>query len=321
VDIALLRRGSLPGLLPSKRWLILLAAAFVSAATYLAVCTLIERGHDKVLNAIDAQARFAVISVDTKIAIELQQLRELAASDRFQRREFEAFYEEARAFATRTRRQVVLLDVPGNTQIFNTAYPMHVPLREGARFLQKSELDRVRADRPYVSNLFYAPLAQKSLIAVAIPMSEGEQVLYLLGVALEPAEILAAVKDATFAKDTVTLIVDRTGIILARSKENDAYAGRAAPRNMAERQEKSGRMKGTSFDGTPIDLSYTQSELTGWAAVSFARDRRDTYWPLIAALIVALAVIVLGSINAIVANARRRRSAPPQDRDENFLFR
>jgi hypothetical protein len=320
VDIALLRRASLPGL-PSKRWLILLTAAFASVATYLGVCTLIERGHDEVLDAIDAQARFAVISVDTKIAVELQQLRDLAASDRFRRRAFEAFYEEARTFAARTRRQVVLLDVPGNTQIFNTAYPMHVPLREGARFMQKSELDRVQADRPYISNLFYAPLAQKSLIAAAIPIAEGERMLYLLGVALEPAEILGAIKDATFAKDTVTLIVDRMGIVLARSTENDAYAGRAAPRNMAERPEKSGRMKGTSFDGTPIDLSYTQSELTGWAAVSFARDRRDSYWPLIAALIVALAVIVLGSINAIVANARRRRSAPPQDRNETFLRR
>ncbi len=319
MDIALLRRASLPGL-SSKRWLILLTAAFASAATYLAVCTLIERGHDEVLDAIDAQARFAVISVDTKIAVELQQLRDLAASDRFRHRAFEAFYEEARAFAARTRRQVVLLDVPGNTQIFNTAYPMHLPLREGARFMQKSELDRVQADRPYISNLFYAPLAQKSLIAVAIPIAEGERVLYLLGIALEPAEILGAVKDVTFAKDTVTLIVDRMGIVLARSKENDTYIGRAAPRNMAERPEKSGRMKGTSFDGTPIDLSYTQSELTGWAAVSFARDRRDSYWPLIAALIVALAVIVLGSINAIVANASRRRG-PPQDRDETFLFR
>lgn len=320
MDIALLRRGSLPGL-PSKRWLILLTAAFAAAVTYLAVCTLFERGHDKVLDAIDAQARFAVISVDTKIAIELQQLRELATSDRFRRREFEAFYEEARAFAARTRRQVVLLDVPGNTQIFNTAYPMHVPLREGARFLQKSELDRVQTDRPYISNLFYAPLAQKSLIAVAIPISEGERVLYLLGIALDPAEILRAMQDATFAKDTVTSIVDRMGIILARSKENDAYAGRAAPRNMAERPEKSGRMKGTSFDGAPIDLSYSQSELTGWAAVSFARDRRDTYWPLLVALVVALAVIVLGSINAILANARRRRGEPPPERDGTSLFR
>jgi hypothetical protein len=72
-------------------------------------------------------------------------------------------------------------------------------------------------------------------------------------------------------------------------------------------------MKGTSFDGTSIDLSYLQSDLTGWAAISFARDSGDSRWPFVAALIVALLVVVLGSLCVIVLNAGRRARTPPRE--------
>lgn len=276
-----------------------------------------EHGDAEVLNALDAQARFAIISADTRVQIEVQQLRDLAASENLARRQFEAFYKEARAFGARTRRQVVLFDVQRNTQIFIIAYEMNARLREGARFMDKAELDRLRPDQPYISNLFYAPLAQKNLIAVAVPVSKDGRVLYLLGVAVSPAEIFAAVKDVNFMADTITAIVDRKGVILARTAENDKFAGRKAPRNIAEREEKSGRLRGATFDGTPIRLSYLQSELSGWAAVSFVRDQQDSKWPLVAALIAALAVVVLGSIGVIVSNADQRRTTDsgPTDKE------
>lgn len=300
--------------LPSKAWLIALIAAFVFALAFASMREASERSHEEVLTALDAQVRFAVISVDTRIEVEIQQLRDLAASERFKRREFDEFFKEARAFAQRTRRQVVLFDVPRNTQVFNTAYDAR--LADGARFMQKSELDSLRPDRPYISNLFYAPLVQKNLIAVGVPVTEGGRILYLLGVALDPAEILSAVKEATLTKGTVTAVVDRNGVILARSAENDRYAGREAPANATKRPEKSGRYKSATFDGVPIDLSYLQSELTGWAAVSFVPDRSDSKWPLAAALIAALAVVLLGSIRAIVSNAGRRRATDSGSADK-----
>jgi hypothetical protein len=306
LDIALKhRRSSLR--LSSNYWLILIAAALVFGVTYAAICAGETRVREERLAALDSQVRFAVIAVDTRIEIELQQLRDLAQSETLKRRQFDEFYKEARRFAERNRRQVVLHDITKNAQILNTAYPAGARMQEGVRFLQKTELDRLRADRPYISNLFSASLAQKSLIAAAVPISEDGNIRYLLGVAIDPSEILAAVRDITLAKGTVTLIVDRNGVILARSAEHEKYMGRKAPRNMTARAEKSGRLKGATFDGTLIDLSYLQSELTGWAAVSLTRDRTDSQWPLIAALFAALCVVVCGSIWTIAANAMRRR--------------
>jgi hypothetical protein len=292
--------------LPSRAWLILFAAVIASGATFTAMCLQETRARDERLAALDAQVRFAVIAVDTKIQVELQQLRDLAASEPLKRRQFEVFYKEASLFAQRTRRQVVLHDVSRNAQVFNTSFPFDARLQEGARFMQKSEIERLTAGQPYVSNLFYATLVQKHLIAVAVPVTEDGRVAYLLGVALDPAEILAAVRDGTFAEGTVTSIVDRNGVILARSTENNKYAGRSAPSNAAARAEKSGRFKGATFDGTPIDISFLQSELTGWAAVSFVQDRSDSRWPYIVALIAALLVVVFGSIRVIATNAGQR---------------
>jgi len=300
------RTSSLP---LSKAWLTIAAAVLVSGVTYTATCLEVSRVRDEQLAALDAQAHFAVVSFDSKIEVELQQLRDLASSDRLKRRQFEEFYKEASFFAQRTRRQVVLHDVARNTQVFNTAYPINARLEEGARFAQKSVIDGLKPDRPFISNIFYAKLAQKNLIAVAVPISEEGRVLYLLAVALDPIEILAAVKEGTFVKDTVTTITDRNGVVLARSVDNDKYVGRSAPSNSAARSEKSGRFKGKNLDGIPIDIFYLQSELTGWAAVSFTPDRSDSRWPLIAALLAGLVVTLLGSVSVILLNASRRRSS------------
>jgi hypothetical protein len=293
----------------SKAWLIITAAVLASGITYATVCLEISRVREEKLAALDAQAHFAVVAVDSKIEVELQQLRDLISSDRLKHRQFEEFYKEASFFAQRTRRQVVLHDVARNTQIFNTAYPLNANLQEGARFSQKSVIDGLKPDRPFISNVFYAKLAQKNLIAVAIPISEDGRVLYLLGVVLDPIEVLAAVKDGTYVKDTVTTVVDRNGIVLARSVDNDKYAGRKAPSIVAARSEKSGRFKGKNLDGVPIDIFYLQSELTGWAAVSFVQDRSDLRWPLTAALLAGLVVTLLGLASSILLNASRRSSS------------
>jgi hypothetical protein len=234
VDAALRLRTS-PTRFSWKLALILGAGILAFAVTLTVICLEELRSREERLATLDAQVRFAVIAVDTKLEIELQQLRDLAMSDRLRLRQFPEFYREARVFAERNRRQVVLLDVHRNTQIFNTAYEMNARLQEGARFLQKESVDSLRPDQPYISQLFYAPLAQRRMVAVAVPISEGDSVQYLLGVAIDPVEILAAIKEGTFAPDTITLIVDRTGIVLARTAENDKYMGRAAPRNVAER--------------------------------------------------------------------------------------
>jgi len=306
VDFALKERRW-PFRLPSNIWLIPAAAVFAFGVTFAVLCFKEIRAQEQRLAALDSQARFAIITVDTKIAIELQQLRDLAESNSFKRNEFEKFYEEARLFAARTRRQVVLHDVRTNQQIFNTAYPLNANLHESARFVQPGELDRVRANEPYISSLFYAALAQKNLIAVAVPVAEGGKVRYLLGVAIDPLEILVAVRDATLVKGTVTAIVDRSGMVLARSENNDRYAGRKAPTNTAARPEPSGRFKGHTFDGAPINLSFLKSNLTGWAAVSFEYDRGDRLWPHVAGLIAALAAVVLSLLFIAVSSARARR--------------
>ena len=177
-------------------------------------------------------------------------------------------------------------------------------------------MDRARANEPYISGLFYASLAQKNLIAVAVPVEEEGKVRYLLGVAIDPLEILHAVKDATFAKGTVTSIVDRNGVMLARSENNDRYAGRKAPTNSAARPEPSGRFKSHAFDGAPINVSYLKSDLTGWAAASFEYDRGARFWPHVAGLIAALAAVVLSLLFMTVSSARTRWRNMP-DREEN----
>jgi len=306
VDFAL-KEQRRPLRLPSNTWLIFAAAVFAFGVTFAVLCFNEIRAQEQRLAALDSQVRFAIITVDTKIAIELQQLRDLAESDSFRRNEFEKFHGEARLFAERTHRQVVLHDVRNNTQILNTAYPPGANLHEGARFVQPGELSRVRANEPYISSLFYAPLAQKNLIAVAVPVTEGGNVRYLLGVAIDPLEILAAVRDATLVKGTVTSIVDRDGVILARSEKNDSYAGRKAPANTAERSKPSGRFNSKTFDGTPVNLSYLRSDLTGWTAVSYEHDRGNSLWPHVAGLIAALAAVVLSLLFIVVASARARR--------------
>lgn len=313
MDFALKER-CWPFRLPSNIWLIPAAAVLAFGVTFAVLCLAELRTQEKRLAALDSQVRFAIITVDTKIAIELQQLRDLAESDSFKRRQFDTFYDEARTFSEHTRRQVVLHDVRNNRQIFNTAYPPSANLHEGARFIQRSELDRVRANEPYISGLFYAALAQKNLIAVAIPETEDGKVRYLLGVAMDPIEIHAAVKDANLAKDTVTSVIDRSGVVLARSDGNNKYVGRKAPTNAAERSEQSGRFKGSSFDGAPINLSYLKSELTGWAAVSYEYDRGDRQWPHIAGLIAALAAAVLSLLFIAITSVRERwRREPDQE--------
>jgi hypothetical protein len=295
--------------------MVLLAALLVFGLTSSAIRIAAYRAHSDALSALEGQAERTIAAVDNRIRFEADRLRSLAASHSILRRDFQAFHTEASAFGKQHRRQVVLLDVVRNTQIINTAHAFGAYLEEGARFMQPGEITRAVADTPYVSNVFYAPLAKKNLVAVAVPVVEEGRATFMLGVPLDLLEFHALLKAATPAANIMTALIDRNGVIIARSAENERYAGRAAPSNVNQRPEKKGRFDGVALDGTPISIAYVQSEFSGWASVSMTPNRDLALWAFVIASITALGVLITGILALVWFRASRRRipSGPPDN--------
>jgi hypothetical protein len=300
-------RKSLSSRLFSIGSLTAFATLLAFAVTFAAIRIEAHRAYSEAFASLEGQAERAIAAADHLFQREAERLRGLAASGALRQRDFEAFYAEAAAFGKQHRRQVVLLDAVRNAQIINTAHAYGAYLEEGARFIQAGEMSRAIAAQAYLSNVFYAPLAKKNLVAVAVPVALDGNTAFVLGVPLDPLEFYGALKALVAEPGVMISIVDRNGVVIARSAENERYAGRAAPSNVTARPEKKGRFDGATLDGMPVSIAYMQSDVSGWASVAMTPNRDSSLWAFVTAAAVALGTLILCLVAAVWIRASRRR--------------
>jgi hypothetical protein len=144
----------------------------------------------------------------------------------------------------------------------------------------------------FVSNLQVMPDAQAGLFYLSVPMFQDGQVASVLTAGVRPRQLQGLFAEAGLRDEWRAGLVDRTGVIIARSRESITYVGRSAQKPMvdaAKSNEQSGLFDVTTRDGIEVKNAFRRSALTGWT-VGVAVPAAVVNAPLWSAMVI-LAVV------------------------------
>lgn len=206
-------------------------------------------------------AGFVTRIVDDEMANHASLLRGLSASSRLQQADFAGFHAEAVKLAAGSDRVIILRDLE-TAQILNTAVPFGQPLPPAVP-LTPAERSAFEAGRLVVGNTYVAPRTGELRIPVALPLRIDEKTL-VLAVTL-PATHFTAILEQSAPAGWVLTLGDANGVIVARSLDNEKYAGKPAlPAYLELASGESGSFRIQGFGGLTLLTGYDRSTLSGW---------------------------------------------------------
>ena len=127
----------------------------------------------------------------------------------------------------------------------------------------------VAARKPYVSDFIAGGGFRPGLIFISVPVLVEGQTTYVLSGGLEPLRLQPLFVQAGLRDGWSAGIVDRKGIMLARSLRPDLYVGGLAQKPMvdvATGNQQSGLFDVVSRDGIDIKNAFQRSGFSGWTA-------------------------------------------------------
>jgi PAS domain S-box-containing protein len=213
------------------------------------------------------EARTLSANIDREIVGEIDRLQGLAASRSLHERDFAEFQRQAEAsLALRRSGNIVLID-RDMQQLVNTAVPFGKPLPKGGA---PAATERALAtSQPQVSGVFVAPVTQRLLVTVIVPVRIRGENRHALARSPEQRIFarLVAAKELPAAWQAV--ISDATQRIIEQSGNQHTLIGQELPPALRHRP-KSGVFEFIDSAGRPSLGASIKSGLTGWETAVWA---------------------------------------------------
>ena len=250
---------------------------------------------------VEAQARdlsrtFAV-ALDREINGVLTTLQALATSPSLQSGDRANFYRQVQDVSRLQGINISLRDTSGHAYL-TTRVPF------GAAFavspvLARADQEVLVSGKAMVTNIFTSTIIAKPVFQIInAPVLVGGEATYILSASIDVAYLADVIRRENLPPGWIGAIVDRDGIIVARTEQQAELAGKPAPAEYRRRAlDAGGHYYGASVDGRDVLVGYARSPLTGWTtAANIATDAVDA--PLHRSL---LALVALGLFLGIVA--------------------
>jgi PAS domain S-box-containing protein len=179
-------------------------------------------------------ARSLTVAVDREVETSLAGLKGLATSDDLDPANLAKFYEQARLAREAYRRwlTVALVD-PSGRQVLNLLRPLGSPLASvaGLEAVQRT----LRTGEPQVSDLVMDPTAGRPVIAITLPLLREGKVRQILVAVMTPESFASVLAAAHIDGGVVGTIVDRQGLVVARTQGPERRVGQPAPAGFVSR--------------------------------------------------------------------------------------
>jgi hypothetical protein len=161
----------------------------------------------------------------------------------------------------------------------------------------------------FVSNLLAIDDGKPSVYVVSVPVTLDGKVAFVLSGALSAASLQSLFAEAGLPDAWTASIVDRAGLLLARSQRPEAFVGLPAQAAMAEAAkggQKSGQFDVVSLEGVAVKNTFLRSRLTGWTsdvAVPSAVVNAPLWRSMLGMLVLGVALTLIALFLAtLVAN-------------------
>jgi diguanylate cyclase (GGDEF)-like protein/PAS domain S-box-containing protein len=271
--LALKRRRATPapGRYGRLGWLLSLALLPGLATGCIFIATLYLGGRAQAEQEALRSARAMSQLFDGEIATRLARLEALATSPSLAAGDLDAFQRQAVAVAP-DGAPIILADA-GGQQLMNTLRPPGsvLPRSGAAQALEQA----LATGKPVVSGLFVGAVSGKAQVAVLLPLIRPGRAPRVL-----VQGIPATAFDDEFARlppgaGRVAGLLDRGGLLIARSASADVYRGKPAVAEVraALARAPEGTLATATLEGVPVFAAYSRSATTGWTVVVGVHER------------------------------------------------
>jgi len=159
----------------------------------------------------------------------------------------------------------IVLSTRDSVQLLNTLRPFGAPIPDPG---SRERIQRVfETGQVVVSDVFVGGVTGKPLVAVHVPVFRGGQVVYCLSVGYQPSYLGRVLTSESLPRDRVLAILDRKGVIIARTHEPERFVGKPGSASLLRRlaQTDEDVFESITLEGIPVYTIFTRSSRTGWA--------------------------------------------------------
>jgi signal transduction histidine kinase len=254
----------------TRTWLLyIVLAVLVPAFVVAAVGIFYLYGEEQLAfrKSMQETSRALASLLDKEIATREAVLRTLAASPAIDAGDLLAFQRHARAIAPTPETSIFLTDLNGQ-QLMNTRMPIDtktLPRSDGLMVLRQG----AGPDATVVSNVFSAHIGKSYSLAVQVPIKRNGVLLYYLGSGSFVSNLQSIFADQKLPAEWVGTIVDRNGIVAARSSNPGQLVGQPISSQLTAQaaRETEGRYDGANLEGVNMTAFFSRAPLSGWTFV------------------------------------------------------
>jgi diguanylate cyclase (GGDEF)-like protein len=285
-----------------KQLAALVLVCVVPPSILAAIWLAIDYEQDKNQAAVEAvgRARAVMSAVDRELAGIQAALTSLGTSPYLRRGDFAAFDGQARQVAAGIAvNNIVLIDASFQQQM-NTlrAFGSALPI-EGNQTLRAV----FKTHAPVTTNVFLGPVAKRPLVAVAVPIHDGEVVRYVLAAGVWPEQLSAILNGQHLDPSWIGAIFDASGTIVARTHQMQKFVGAKGAPALVERmqQVREGYLETKTLEGTPVISAFSRSAVSQWSVALGIPSKgfAQALWGTLSWLLVA--VVVLATLSLALA--------------------
>lgn len=290
--------------------LAVLVPSFIAAA--LAVSYVYREEQKSQVQSVSEVTRAFALMVDNELQARTAVLRTLAESPALREGDLRAFYTHARSMAPTWDTVIVLADLEGR-QLINTRRPLGsaLPTRRSSNVAQLME--RGGPAGTYVSDLFMAPVGKVYDYTVQVPVMVGGVLRYHLLLGVSVSSLQKLVERQHFRNEWIATIVDRQGVVLARSRTPEQFVGkpvRTYSRELLNRQLE-GLYDSRTLDGIDVRAFFSTVPMSEWKVLVSIPVSEIRRVPLQAAAMLAGLMTALLAAGVLAASRLARRAIGP----------
>ena len=204
---------------------------------------------------------------------------------------------------------VSLRDADGS-MLFSTAVPYGTPAPLAAD-VSTQIAEAIGSGHPQVTGLMSDPVSTTPLAAVLVPVRAGDGRNFALVAEVAASKWEELLRDQHIPAGWVAGILDRNGIVIARTRASERYVGQPDRSWMREAIQSApeGRSEGPSLEGEQQTLAFSRSAVSGWT-VTLAAPAAFFQEPLHRSLWASMALcgLTLGAASLLVLRYARRLS-------------
>ena len=211
-------------------------------------------------------ARATMQAVDRDLDLGIIAARALAMSAELDQGDLAGFHRKALSIVNAGfPGSNIVLSTRESVQLLNTLRPFGQPLPDPG---SRERIQRVfETGQVIVSDVFIGGVTGKPLVAVHVPVIRGGQVVYCLSVGYQPGYLGRLLASGTLPRDRVLAILDRKGVIVARTHEPERFVGKPGSATLVKRLAETNEavFESITLEGIPVYTIFTRSDRTGWA--------------------------------------------------------